>query len=229
MALSPSIPTSFVPKQPISSGPRRRYSAGDSIFLIVSMVIAGIAILAAIGTFLYANYLTGVEKTKMSQLAQAQAQISPDTVEQFVRLRNRLSASANLINQHVELTQFFTLLEGITLQNIRFDSLKVIVAEDRSASMAMAGQAKTFNALAAESTAFAAEKNVKSAIFSGIKVNVDKTVSFTLNATLNPALIVESTAPTSPVILPAAPAGGAPSFSPNTNTKATTTTASTTP
>jgi hypothetical protein len=200
VALSPSIPTSFVPKQPVSPG-KKRYSGTGNIFFLVGVFIGGLALVASGGVFLYENYLQGLEKTKGAELSAAENNVSPSTVEQFVRLRNRLSAAQTLIQHHVELSQFFNLLESITLQNVHFTNLTVTVANDGSATIAMTGVAKTFNALAAESTSFAGQPNIQSAIFSGISVNANGTVAFTLNATLAPALVFESKAPAQSAIL----------------------------
>ena len=226
MALSPSIPTSFVPKQPVSPS-KRPHSSGSNLFLVLSIVIVVIAVAVSGAVYLYASYLTGVEKTKAAQVTAAENNVSPGTVEQFIKLRDRLSAADLLLNKHVELSQFFTLLEGITLQNVHFNSLKITVNADNSATIDMAGDALNFNALAAESTTFAAEQNVKSAIFSGISVNKDNSVGFSLNATLAPALVTEAAAPTTAALLPGASSSSTPTSASFSNSAVTTATLAT--
>ena len=54
------------------------------------------------------------------------------------------------------------------------------------------GVAKSFNALAAASAAFAADGRIKDAIFSNININRDSSVSFALAATLDPKIIAFS-------------------------------------
>jgi hypothetical protein len=223
VALSPSIPTSFVPKQSVPTD-KKHYSKGNILFLIVALIIAGAAILMAGGVFLYEKYLVSVETSKGAELVAAQNQVNDATVEQFVRLRNRLTASQTLINQHVELSQFFALLESITLQNVHFTTLTVAVADDQSAMITMVGVATDFNALAAESTAFAQQPDVKSAIFSGITVNANKTVNFNLTATLSPGLVTESAPPTTPTLVPTQSSSAA-NVTPDTTSGDTTDTA----
>jgi hypothetical protein len=223
VALSPLIPTSFVPKQPVSPS-RRPTSSGNNLFLLISLIIFGIVVFASAGVYLYATYLTGVEKTKAAQVAAAEAAVSPATVGQFIRLRDRLAAADTVLNQHVELSQFFTLLESITLQDVHFSNLKILVADDRSATITMTGDAHDFNSLAAESTAFAAQPDIKSAIFSGITANSSGTVAFTLTAALDPNLVIETTAPTTAVLLPV---GSASSTVPTTQSLQTTSSTST--
>jgi hypothetical protein len=195
VALSPSIPTSFVPKQPVSTDNRHYSSGGNNVLLIVASIILGITLVIAAGTFIYSKYLTGAESAKAAQVLAAQQSISQDKVDQFIRLRDRLTASKTLINQHVALTQFFNLLETISVQNVHFDGVDIVVADDRSATIAMTGEALNFNALAAQSNVFASQKYIKSAIFTGISVNKDSSVSFSLTANLDPALVIETVPP----------------------------------
>ena len=201
MALSPSIPTSFVPKQPVSTDKRRFSSGGNNVLLIIASVILALTIIAAIGMFAYVQFLNKAETAKAAQIVQAQKKVSQDSVNQFIRLRDRLAAARGIINQHVALTQFFNLLETITLQNVHFDGVDIAVADDRSAQIMMTGEAKDFNALAAQSTVFANQKYIKSAIFSGISINKDNSVAFNVTANLDPAIVVE-TIPTSQQAVP---------------------------
>lgn len=193
MALSPSVPTSFVPKQPVSGNPRRE--SGNNIFLVVSLVVFLVALLGCGGTYLYLKYLQGLEASKGQELVQKEKEIDPNTVEQFVRLQNRLVASEGIINQHIELSQFLDLLGNVTLRSVSFKSMQIQVADDRTATLTLTGTANNFNALAAESKAFASQPYIKSAIFSNIKPNQNNTVSFSVNASLDPRTIVEAAAP----------------------------------
>jgi hypothetical protein len=157
---------------------------------MLSLVILGIAILGAGGVFGYERYLLSIRDTKSVAVQKAQEGIDASTVEEFIRTRDRFTAAKGLLNNHVAVSNFFNLLESLTLQNVRFNSLSFTLAEDRSAEIQMNGTARTFNALAAQSSAFSAEKRIKRAIFSDIKVNDNKTVSFSLGAEVDPKLLV---------------------------------------
>lgn len=195
MAISPSIPTSFVPKQPVQPT-RRPTSSGNNVLLVVSLVILGLAVAASVAAFAYERYLTSVKERRAVELTAAQERVSEDTVEEFVRLRDRALAAQNLLDDHVAISQFLDTLENITVQTVRFDSLKLSVADDRTTSIEMAGAARTFNALAVQSAAFAGEKRIKRAIFSDISVNDGGSVSFLMTAELDPRLVLMSGIPT---------------------------------
>jgi Tfp pilus assembly protein PilN len=208
-----------------------------NVFFIIGGVIAIVSLLLAAAVFGYDIYLKNARDQKSMSLAEAQKAVDLDTVEEFIRLKNRLSTVETLLNQHIGLSEFFDTLEARTLQTVRFSGLTVAVEDDRSAEINMEGVARSFNALAAQSSAIAAEKRIKRAIFSDISVNTNGTVGFTLTATLDPRLITSGEVlpgiPDTPANLPATTAPSAPvaTSSPVSAPAAATTTraASTTP
>jgi len=159
------------------------------VLLIIASFTFGFAVVAAIGTYVYGQYLEGAVEKRAEELALAQRSVSQDQVEEFLRLRDRLVYGRDLLSNHTALSQVFTALEAQTLQTVRFETLELEVAEDRSAQLDVEGIARTFNALAAQSNAFAAEKRIRRAIFSDIVVNENNTVSFRLTADLDAGLV----------------------------------------
>jgi hypothetical protein len=189
VAISPGIPTSFVPRQP-SQDTKRSRATGHNLFLVVALFVAGLAVIAAVGTYAYDKYLTHVLESKAEALALAQREVNVEQVEGFVRLRDRLVVGQDLLENHMALSQVFDVLESRTLGTVRFSTLELVVADDHTARIDIDGTARNFNALAAQSNAFAAEKGIRRAIFSNIVVNKDNTVRFRLTADLDPRLLV---------------------------------------
>lgn len=211
----------------------RKQKSGLNILLIGSSVLLGIGALVCAGIFGYEIYLTSARDAKQAELAAAQKAVDIDTVEGFIRLRDRLSATKSILNQHVELSEFFDVLEARTLRTVRFSNLIISVSGDRSAEIQVEGTARSFNALAAQSAAIAAEKRIKRAIFSGISVNDNGTVAFSLTASLDPRIITsgeilpgisdeEPAAPVAPVpSAPASPVSPGPAAATSTGTTTT--------
>ncbi|MFZ1987808.1 MAG: hypothetical protein WAV21_02120 [Minisyncoccia bacterium] len=193
MAVPPSIPTSFVPKQPVEMHPRHTESSGN-MFLVVSLIAAGVALLASAGVFAYDRYLSQVRDQRAADLKTAEQSVTEDTVNGFIRLRDRLASSQILLNDHVLLSQFFDVLESLTLTGVRFTSLDLTTNSDHTAEVKMVGFAKTFNALAAQSASLATDKRIKQAIFSDISADKNGVVGFTLTAILDSRLVEISTA-----------------------------------
>lgn len=191
MALPPTIPTSFVPHQ--NAVPRRFGAAGlTGAFGLFSYAVLGIVFLLALGVFFYGRILAADKSSKDKALLAAEKAIDSKTIENFVRLRNRLTSSETLLGGHVAFSAFFSSLEKVLPATVRFTTLRLSLDSASASKMEGAGVAKSFNALAAASAAFAADGRIKDAIFSNININRDGSVSFALAATLDPKIIAFS-------------------------------------
>ena len=188
MAVSPTIPTSFVPKQPLDT-PRRKMQPGDNIMLLGALLILGVSVVTAGAVFGYQHWLKSVIEVKTEALAQARAEIDERQVEELIRLQERFISGRELLDDHITASRFLTLLESVTLQNVRFDTMELLVADDRSATVSLSGAARNFNTLAAQSNEIAAQRDFKRAIFSEITLNTTGSVNFKLTAALDPSLI----------------------------------------
>jgi hypothetical protein len=155
----------------------------------VSFIVLGVVLLGVVGVFAYERYLLATRDSKAQEVTIAQERINGETVEEFIRTRNRFSAANTILDEHVAVSSFFSLLESLTLSTVRFNSLSFTLTDDRSAEIRMDGIARTFNALAAQSSAFASEKKIQRAIFSNISVGEGKTVTFSLTADVDPELL----------------------------------------
>lgn len=185
MALPPTIPTSFVPRPPAS----HRYRADFiGVFGFFMYGVLGIVFLMALGVFLYGRLLAAEQSRKDDELAQAAANIDRATIEDFVRMSNRLKQSRTLLSKHVAFSNFFDSLQTVLPTSVRFTTLHLFFDSYGAPRVEGAGIAKNFNALAAASAAFAADGRVKDAIFSKLSVNKDNSVSFGLSAALDPKL-----------------------------------------
>ena len=195
MDLPHTIPTSFVPR-PASAAARKPHSDFTGAFGFLAYAILCIVFALAVGVFLYGRILAATQSSKDVTLQKAEAGLDPAMVESFVRLRNRLNSSAELLANHVAFTGFFTALETLLPTTVRFTSIHLSLntavpgtTGGQSITFDGTGVAKTFNALAAASNAFAADGRIKDAVFSDFVVNKDNSVSFSLSASLDPKLI----------------------------------------
>ena len=198
MALPPTIPTSFVP-YPASAAARRFRPDYGSAFNFFAFGVLGVAILLALGVFAYGHILASTQASKDAALAKAEANIDLVTVESFVRLRNRLSSSQALLNNHVAFSNFFSVLGNILPATARLTALHLTKDGAGRVNLNAAGVAKSFNALAAVSNALAADGRIKDAIFSNIVVSpTNNTVSFVVTAMLDPKIIAFAPAAEAP-------------------------------
>ena len=190
--LPPTIPTSFVP-HPAGAAPRRSSIDLTGAFGFFSYGILGVALALAIGVFSYGRILASSQAARDAALAATETSIDPTTVENFVRLRDRLDSGAALLTSHPAFSNFFALLETLMPATTRFTSMHLSFNDAGGVKLEGTGVAKSFNALAAASAAFAADGRIKDAIFSNIVVSSkDSSVSFSLTAALDPKLVAFS-------------------------------------
>lgn len=190
MALPPTIPTSFVPHA--SGTPQKFRSDFTGAFGLFAYTVLGIVFALALGVFLYGRLLAGNLAAKDAEVEKSQKAIDQSTVESFVRLRNRLNQGQVLLEKHVAFSGLFSSLGTLLPSTVRFSTLHVLRDSAGVSKIEGTGVAKSFNALAAVSTAFAEDGRIKDAIFSKITVNKDNSVSFGLTATLDPKLVAFS-------------------------------------
>lgn len=189
--LPPTIPTSFVPHSSTGAAGRARADYG-SVFGTIAYLILGVTLILAAGVFLYGRVLSNTQATEDTKLAAAVKEIDPATVQGFVRLRDRLAEGQKLLNGHAAFSTFFSSLEKIIPASVRFSSIHLSFGDGGVPKFDGSGVAKSFNALAAASAAFAADGRIKGAIFSNISINKDSSVSFALSSTLDPKITVFS-------------------------------------
>ncbi|MDO8593704.1 MAG: hypothetical protein Q7R59_02315 [bacterium] len=190
MALPPTIPTSFVPHG--TAAPQKFRSDFSGAFGTFAYAVLGVIFLLALGVFFYGRILASNRSTKDAALAEAVKGIDQTTVQNFVRLRDRLTSGETLLNGHPAFSGFFSALEKILPSTVRFTALHLSIDSTGTPKLEGTGLAKSFNALAAASTAFAGDGRIKDAIFSSININNDSSVSFSLAATLDPKIITFS-------------------------------------
>lgn len=192
MAFPPTIPTSFVP-HPTSSVPRRFRSDFTGAFGFFAYAVFGVVFALALGVFFYGRILAAEQSAKDAELAKAESTIDPETINSFIRLRDRLVVGKTLLENHVAFSGPFALFETLVPVNVRFVSLHLSIDDAKAVKLEGSGIAKSFNALAVASTAFARDGNIRDAIFSNIDVDPqNNSVSFSFSASLDAKIVAFS-------------------------------------
>lgn len=194
-------------------------------FGLLSFALLFITIVLAVGVFAYSQILSSNLKTKQTKLAEAQENIDASLAESFVKLDNRLSGAATLLDNHVVLSQYFDTIGVLLPVNVRFTTMQVTVADGKKVTVEATGVAKNFNALAFASSEISASGKIKDAIFSRLTVNKDNSVSFGLSATIDAGLVtLAKPGLEAPVTAPLTPPVATSTATTTTATPATTTT-----
>ena len=187
--MDPQVSTSFIPKKPLIEG--RRGGSSGLIFLLALLFFVG-SLVAAGAAFLYGAYLTNSLASKIQSLETAEGALeSAGAIESLVRLDSRINQAKGLLAEHVSPSAIFFFLSAQTLERVRFTSFDYQLADDGSAAINLDGVTDDFPTIALQSDQFGASKVLRNIIFSDIVVQ-EEGVTFSLSATVDPALLLYS-------------------------------------
>lgn len=187
--MDPQAPTSFIPKKSLDSSSTQRGSAFGSLMLLIGIFIFTVSLLAAGGAFAYQGFLTKSIVDADASLQKAQEAFDLSTIQDLIRIDSRIKNARVLLQKHTAPSAVFAFLSDQTLQTVQFDSFEYTLQDDGSAAISLSGRGNSFASVALQSDQFGANKLLKDVVFSGIKVEAGNTVTFTVVATVDPALI----------------------------------------
>lgn len=184
------VKTSFIPKGSLEVQ-RKKSATQSSIGLvnaIASIILIG-TILAAAGMFLFERFVERSIDSKTESLDRARAAFEPKTIEELLRLDTRLTLGKELLVNHLAPSYVFDELEAITLKSVRFRDFTFRETTPGAFDVSMAGEARSFNALALQSDAFGKSGVFLEPIFDGLNINETGNVVFAFSASVDTELI----------------------------------------
>lgn len=187
-----TIPTSFVPKQPVRAAVSTGSGGLTSIYFVIALVVFLVTLLLAGAVFAYGAYLTRAKEVRIADLGSYQSVVREDTANELSRLSTRMAVAKELLNNHVYFSSVFSLLETLTATSVRFSSANLSLAPDGSGMLSLAGVARDFNAVAFEAEVLGRDPAINSPVFSNLEVGEDGNVSFSVSATVSSKFLRDS-------------------------------------
>ena len=185
--------TSFIPKKatpPASPALHiKRFGGTMSLFTWVALLLFVLTAALAAGVFFYRGYLVRVITGMDGELAESRKSFEPEFVDVAVRLHKRIEAGRSLLNLHRALSPLFEILEGKTLESVRFQDF-AFDANARASTLSMTGQARSFNAVALQSDVFGKERSFKNPVFSNFTLNEQGDVIFNFKTSVAPEMLL---------------------------------------
>ena len=182
--------SSFIPKKAVDARPSTSKRTGSIGFLRAGAVIVFIiVILAAVGVFLYTELLERNITRKEAALAQAREAFEPQLIEELARLDARVDSAEALLSGHIAPTQLFGLIESITLQTVRFNTLSFAEEVDGYV-LGLSGEAQSFASVALQSDVLGESRLIQEPVVSGLSLGSSGRVNFTVSAKVDPSLFV---------------------------------------
>jgi len=186
--MDPQVQASFIPKKSLEMGRAPRGGFGGLVFLVALLFFVA-SLVAAGGVFAYTQYLNSAIVSKANSLTLAEGAYDPGTIQDLVRLDNRLTQAKLLLGKHIAASGIFAFLSTQTLANVAFSSFDYALGDNGSAKISMQGVADSFSTVALQSDQFGGNKLLKDVVFTGITADATGRVNFTVSATVDPSVL----------------------------------------
>jgi len=188
--MNPKVQTSFIPKSPVASVSFSHSTSGRiNIFLVVAVIIFIVSIVAALGVFIYQRSLVSSISDMSTRLAKARDEFELGFLDEVYKLNSRIGVAKELLGTHVAPSAIFSLLEETTLSSIRFRSMSLSGMLSRDITIALQGEANSYNSIALQSDVFGSNPAFKDPIVSDFGPDERGNVSFDFNAVIDPSFI----------------------------------------
>ncbi len=121
----------------------------------------------AVGVFLYVQFLTSSNASKLEQLNRARQAFEPALIQELTRLDDRMRAADKVLSGHVAPSALFNLLEQLTLQTVAYSSFEFSTSE-KIMTLSMQGLAQSVNSIALQADLLSRSGMIVNPIFSDI-------------------------------------------------------------
>ncbi len=190
--MEPRFKTSFIPKTSLPAqgdGGAHAASPKRGSTLLLSAGVLFIASLTAAGAlYAYRSYLVNDIAYKADLLQEERKSIDPALIRAMARHMARIEAAKKILAAHIAPTVLFSFLEEITLENVRYASMRM-AANEGSIQVALQGEATNFEAVALQSDVYGNNRMVRRALFSDVNRNSEGLVLFNVDATMDPRFL----------------------------------------
>jgi len=182
------IQASFIPKKDIK---KRSRGGGFSvnIFLLMAVVIFLTAIFASLGVFL-------LEKKTQADISQASAELEKEkenfglgAIREFILASNRLQATDEIINNHINVSEVFRLLESDTLTEVIISNFS-FRTEQEKVMITARGSAPTYEHVAVQSQTYSENNKIGDLILSDVDQNREGGVAFNISFSVDKSYLL---------------------------------------
>lgn len=184
--------TSFIPKKPLSED-RVQTTKPVSIFVFIATIIFFASLLGAGLMYFYkASLIRSVSVSKVN-LDKAKEAFEGDFIKELQDFDRRISASNEILSNHVTLSPIFEALGLATLKSVQFTKFShKITGTGNTAKIlvTMSGKADNYTAIALQSDQLTQNKYIKDPIFENLTLDDRSNVLFDLTFQVDPSFVL---------------------------------------
>ncbi len=123
-----------------------------------------------------------------AELESARTALSPETIDELVRLNDRIVSVEDLVSKHRVVSPVFDYLSSVTPKTVRYIEFSFAVT-DKTLDLNVRGEARSYSALATLSQTLHQTDNFQKPVFTNLSLDEKGNVLFTLSVVVNPDLI----------------------------------------
>ena len=178
----------------------RRTTKGPGFY--ITFLILFIAILVSIGLFVYIKIIEGSIDEKLAQIKRYEAAFEPSAMNELIRADTRLTQANTLVENHVTVSEYLTLLEQVTLRSIRYETLSfstgnVMVQTGQGAStqtptapaVILSGQARDFKQIALQADEYGKNADIRNPVVSNLNIDANDLAVFSVTKNIDQRLV----------------------------------------
>lgn len=188
--MEPKFQNSFIPKKPMGLTQNMGVPVVHStnIFSVLAGIIFVIALLISGGLFAYGKILGGQIKDAQGKILAARGAYEPEKIKELIDIDKKMTSSADLLRNHVAVSEVLALLEGLTLKKMRFTSFEY-AKNNNKPTLAITGDIQTYNALARQQEFFASTEFIRNPRFTDFNLGDNGYISVKFSADIDQNLI----------------------------------------
>lgn len=193
--------TSFIPKKiVIPPGVATHASYTGSIFMAVATILFIASLVGAVLTFAGKGLLETQQKSLKINLAENEKRFNVPLIEELKKANVKIDFVNQILKKHVAVSEVFAIIEGLTIDGVRFSSFEfsdnsmpsggsaAMTKDAKTYKIKMKGLANSFSSVAFQSDVFShsqkygTNKVLKNPVLSDLAVDTDGNVSFNFTA-----------------------------------------------
>lgn len=187
--MAQQINASFIPKKEVRARAPRVRSVGANLFLLIGVIVFLTALLASLGVFLWGEQLDAQNSRSLQSLTDSREDFAIATIQEFIEVNSRLESAESILDNHINVTEIFDILEQDTLQDIYLSNFS-FDTQGSEVVISARGYAPTYAHVALQADQYSANNLINDLILSGVNQAREGGIQFDLNFSLERDILI---------------------------------------